>query len=134
MPSKFNYYGPGNKSRLEGNRAVPVDKNDSIAADHDDNYTLSKTKKDIYKADSEAIKAFGREFIKSGNKYSALGAVSLGLKTGVERITNSVYYPRLGKLCQRTHTLSHGEFLVHCKKILKENHFGLINITIIAIF
>lgn len=39
-----NYLGPGNQSELKGNRLKAVDEDDRIAADHDNEYELSKTK------------------------------------------------------------------------------------------
>lgn len=93
------YLGPGNKSQLSGNTAVPVDKDDEIAAKHDNAYEVAKTKQDIYDADWSAVKEFGSDFIETGNYHSAIGAVGLGVKTAAERLTNRVFYPSVGKLC-----------------------------------
>lgn len=92
-----HYLGPGNKAPIDGNTNHPIDKDDEIAAKHDNAYSLAKTRSDVFNADFEAVKEFGKDFLNTGNYHSAIGAVGLGLKTGVERLTNRVFYPNLGK-------------------------------------
>lgn len=111
-----NYIGPGNKARVHGNEAVPIDKDDEIAAEHDDNYAIAKTKEDIYNADYKAVRDFGSDFLKTGNYHSAIGAVGLGLKTSVERLTNRVYYPNLGKSWLLLY--QSGKFLLLCRTVI----------------
>ncbi|QLJ83484.1 ORF3 [Broome densovirus 1] len=116
------YLGPGNQSQLKGNTAEPIDKDDEIAAAHDNAYELAKTKEDVYSADWTAIKDFGSDFLKSGNYHSAIGAVGLGVKTAAERLTNSVFYPPVGKLCPNT------KWRGPYKKVPNENQHGFTNI------
>lgn len=94
-----NYLGPGNP--LENGE--PVDEADRIAKIHDYAYSTAKTKSDIYNSDGQAIKDFASDFIKHPNLPAAAGAVGLSLKTGVERLTNSVIYPNLPGMSKRTY-------------------------------
>lgn len=120
-----NYLGPGNQAPAQGNTAPPKDSDDLIAAEHDDNYHSAKTKEDIYNADKQAIREFGSDAINNLNWHSAVGAIGLGAKHGVERLTNQVFYPNLaGKLW---HTMLDS----HCKKALKKNLGGHININLV---
>lgn len=94
-----NYLGPGNTAQIEGNPHHPVDSDDLIASEHDNAYHQAQTKEDVYKADREAINKFGVDAWHNKNWHSAVGAVGLGLKHGVERLTNRVFYPSLpGKM------------------------------------
>ncbi len=94
-----NYLGPGNVAPSAGNQAPPIDRDDQIAAEHDTAYHQAKTKEDIYKADTQAIGDFAHDAYKNLNWHSAVGAIGLGAKHGVERLTNKVFYPNLGKSC-----------------------------------
>lgn len=115
-----NYLGPGNQAQIAGNQLPPVDSDDLIASQHDNAYHVAKTKEDIYAADKRAISDFAVDAWKNKNWHSAVGAIGLGAKHGIERLTNKVFYPNLGKSCP-TYDLKN-------KKPLKKNHGGLINI------
>lgn len=92
-----NYLGPGNLAVGEGNSNKPVDSDDFIAAVHDEAYLNAKTKEDVYSADREAISQFASDALHNQNWHSIVGAAGLGVKHGVEKLTGSVFYPRLGK-------------------------------------
>lgn len=97
---RHNYLGPGNTARAEGNTLEPVDSDDLIAQEHDDAYHYAKTKEDVFAADKKAIHEFASDAWKNRNWHSAVGAVGLGIKHGVERLSDKVYYPSLpGESC-----------------------------------
>ena len=87
------YLGPGNKL----NNGTPVDNADKIAQKHDYAYDAAKTKQQIFSADRAAISEFASDFVTHPNLPSLAGFVGIGAKHTVERATNSIIYPVLGK-------------------------------------
>lgn len=87
------YLGPGNKL----NNGTPVDNADRIAQKHDYAYEAAKNKSQVFDADELAIKEFAADFVTKPNLPSFAGFVGLGAKHTVERATNSIIYPVLGK-------------------------------------
>lgn len=83
------YFGPGNSV----NSGDPIDEDDRIAEEHDWLYETAKNKEEIRKADRHAISKFAKDFWKTGNYHSALGAAGLGIKHAAESIIG-VQYPR----------------------------------------
>lgn len=82
------YLGPGNK--LQSGK--PVDKDDSIAEEHDWRYHLAQNKEDVRSADRKAIKEFFKEGL--NHPHAWVGALGLGIKYGVESLTG-VLYPHI---------------------------------------
>lgn len=87
------YLGPGNKL----SNGTPVDTDDSIAREHDLAYESATSEKEIFEADEKAILAFIFDWIKNKNWHSYVGAVGLGLKHFIEKITGKIFYPKLLK-------------------------------------
>lgn len=85
-----NYLGPGTYDFTK----QPIDSDDQIAERHDRAYLAAKDHRDIRRADREAILAFGRDTISKRNVHSAIGALGIGLKYGLETATG-VIYPRM---------------------------------------
>ena len=81
--------GPGNSL------GDPRSKADEIALGHDLHYQDAKSDQHIYEADKEAISHFVHEAITGDNPVSnlqaAIGAVGLGVKHGVEKVTGVLY-------------------------------------------
>lgn len=87
---RHRYLGPGNPL----DNGPPVDRDDEIARQHDTEYEQATAAEHIRASDRKAIGSFGRDFITTGNWHSAVGALGLGAKYGVESVTG-VLYPRL---------------------------------------
>lgn len=87
------YLGPGNKL----DNGTPVDNADRIAQRHDYAYEAAKNRYQVFDADERAITAFAADFVSNPNLPSLAGFVGLGAKHALERSTNSVIYPVLGK-------------------------------------
>lgn len=85
-----NYIGPGNSL----DNGEPIDRDDRIAFDHDLSYTNARSESDIRAADRRAIHQFGSDFLFNQNYHSAIGALGLGAKYGLESITG-VLYPKM---------------------------------------
>lgn len=83
-----NYLGPGNVL----DHGEPVDNADEIAREHDFAYSVARREEDIYRADWQAIKQFGGDFVSTGNVADVVGIVGLGAKTIVERPLGTVLY------------------------------------------
>ncbi|KAK9700594.1 Phospholipase A2-like domain [Popillia japonica] len=83
-----NYLGPGNVL----DHGEPVDNADEIAREHDFAYSVARREEDIYRADWQAIKQFGGDFVSTGNVADVVGIVGLGAKTIVERPLGTVFY------------------------------------------
>lgn len=81
------YLGPGNKLFA----GKPTSSADKIARRHDFKYHLSKGKRDIFRADKDAIKEFGQE-----RGFGAkVGKFGLSAKNFIEeKIINQSIYPR----------------------------------------
>ncbi|KAF5280808.1 hypothetical protein FQA39_LY17955 [Lamprigera yunnana] len=84
------YLGLGNLLNL----GKPVDEDDRIALVRDIHYSLSKSNKDIRKADEESILDFYRSFLTTGNWHSLIGGTDLSIKYILESVIN-VQYPKL---------------------------------------
>lgn len=94
MP-KFTY--PGTKYLGPGNpypNGPPTSSADRIAQKHDKSYIDAKSTNDILKSDWNSTKEFASDFVKHPNIQSAVGAVGLGAKTGIERVVG-VQYPNM---------------------------------------
>lgn len=85
------YLGPGNKLDC----GEPVDTDDAIARNHDKDYETATCKEDVYLADTNAIFSFLRDWVTNNNWHSAVGAIGLSFKHGVEKLFKRVFYPRL---------------------------------------
>nr|QRQ90267.1 MAG: hypothetical protein 3 [Parvoviridae sp.] len=84
-----SYIGPGNDA-YSGAQAHDLD--DHIAHDHDIAYHHAKTQEDVLDADKKAIHDFASDALENYNPHSAIGALGLGIKHGVENIIG-VQYP-----------------------------------------
>jgi len=84
---KTNYLGPGNPYP----NGKPTSSADEIAKRHDKSYIDARTEQDILDSDWNSTKEFANDFIKKPSLQSAVGAVGLGAKTGVERVTGVLY-------------------------------------------
>ena len=82
------FLGPGNDDDDE----TPIDTDDIISKHHDSDYSKARTQEDVQIADDVAIEQFSKDVFETGNIHSALGAVGLGTKRVIERITG-VKYP-----------------------------------------
>lgn len=83
-----NYLGPGNPV----DNGEPVDEDDRIAQQHDQEYEVAATDSDIRAADRRAINRFTTNFTTTGNYHSAIGAIGLGGKYLLESVFG-VQYP-----------------------------------------
>lgn len=81
------YIGPGNKL----NNGKPVDDDDLIAWIHDHAYAKASQRKDIEKADDEAINDFLGNYFDTNNIHSLIGAGGLGIKRIAEKIVGPLY-------------------------------------------
>nr|QTE04116.1 MAG: capsid protein [Emberiza spodocephala ambidensovirus] len=93
MPYQFTfpfhkYLGPGN----EINNGEPVDFDDVLALNHDIAY-IENFPTLVREADVHYAVDFLHEYITSGHVESLAGTLGLILKTGVERILNTQFYP-----------------------------------------
>lgn len=84
------YLGPG--TELKGQQ--PVDQDDYIAKEHDEAYARARTRSEVRAADRHAIHDFASNVVDTGNVHSALGALGLSVKYGIESIAG-VLYPRV---------------------------------------
>lgn len=82
-----HYIGPGNP--LNGQQ--PVDKDDEIAKEHDEAYSVAKTSQDVINADKKAIDKFADDYNKNGNLHSLIGKTGLQIKTAVEQRFGVIY-------------------------------------------
>jgi hypothetical protein len=84
-----SYIGPGNDAY---SGAPEYDLDDHIAHVHDIAYHHAKTQEDILDADKKAIHDFASDAFENYNPHSAIGAIGLGVKHGVEKLIG-VKYP-----------------------------------------
>lgn len=97
MPFKLlvpghRYLGPGNPL----DNGEPVNKADSIARQHDIEYSLAQNKQDIYSSDKRAIENFYSDVKSNPNLSSVIGLTGLGIKNIVEeKLLDRVIYPSL---------------------------------------
>lgn len=84
------YLGPG----TEDFSPEPVDLDDQIARVHDLAYAKAGTSGEVRAADKSAIRDFASDFLDGGNFHSAVGAIGLGAKHGLETIFGQ-QYPRM---------------------------------------
>lgn len=81
------YLGPGNKL-FSGK---PTNEADKVARRHDFKYHLARGKKDIFRADHEAIKEFGT----TKGISATIGKYGLSAKNfAEEKLLNQTIYPR----------------------------------------
>lgn len=94
------YLGPGNSLNI----GAPVDIDDAIAEKHDIEYDKiversdKNFKEDIFAADRKAIGDFTSDAITNLNWHSAVGALGLGTKHIVEKLTNNIIYPGMSNI------------------------------------
>nr|QTE03789.1 MAG: structural protein [Emberiza spodocephala parvoviridae sp.] len=90
------YLGPGS----ELNDEEPVDRDDEISLQHDQEYEKAESAQDIRNADDKAIGNFVQDLLSNFNPHSALGALGLGGKRIAESIAG-IQYPNYSQRSQR---------------------------------
>lgn len=81
------YLGPGNPI----DNGEPIDEDDRIAKTHDQAYEDARDDLDVRTADISAISSFSGDFLRTGNWHSAVGALGLAAKFGIETVTGVIY-------------------------------------------
>lgn len=84
------YLGPGNPL----DNGEPTNTADAIARQHDHEYHHAVDKQDIFESDRKAIAAFADDFARNKSIGGLIGAAGLSIKHGVEKLTDTVLYPR----------------------------------------
>ena len=82
-----NYAGPGNTIHKG---AIPLDKDDHIALNHDKDYNKADSDSAVREADREFIHDNLQEAFK-GNIHSAINTVGIGSKYALESLTGVIY-------------------------------------------
>lgn len=84
-----NFVGPQSQlNNLSGTR----NSSDNIALHHDYAYNVARSQGDIRNADWHSAKRFGLNYLRTGEWQSAVGALGLAGKTGIERLTGKSLY------------------------------------------
>lgn len=103
----FKYLGPGNSL----NRGNPVNEIDEDAEEHDKAYDRAKTSEEVSAADKSFISKASDHIIKAINQKeslsntigAAIGAVGIGIKSGIEKQTGVIYPSLVSGMSQRPH-------------------------------
>ncbi|CAG7722450.1 unnamed protein product [Allacma fusca] len=89
------YIGPGNPLQNGRNRSLQkVDADGRIAQQHDERYTNAKSSNDVSIADQE----FLNDWADDGNIRSLIGAIGIGAKHSVEKVTGTFIHQKVRKI------------------------------------
>uniref|UniRef100_A0A1B6LS64 Uncharacterized protein n=1 Tax=Graphocephala atropunctata TaxID=36148 RepID=A0A1B6LS64_9HEMI len=86
-----NYIGPG--AGLSGDRGLPVDEDDKIAAQHTQAYQSARSWADVRRADREALDSLWRDVVSHRNWHSVLILLLLCVKYIIESVISRPLYP-----------------------------------------